>query len=86
MTQTVKPVAIVTSEAGADIKMSWWHEPALPVGTQLYTEAPRQWVGLTPTDIADALGPCPKYFSEWTDADVIYFARTLEAKLKEKNT
>ena len=48
--------------------------------------AQRTWVGLTPTDIADALGPCPKYFSEWTDADVIYFARTLEAKLKEKNT
>lgn len=46
----------------------------------------REWVDLTPTDIADALGPCPKYFSEWTDADVIYFARTLDAKLKDKNT
>ncbi len=51
-----------------------------------HAQPQREWVGLTPTDIADALGPCPKYFSEWTDADVIYFARTLDAKLKEKNT
>ena len=32
-----EPVATVTSETGADISMSWWHEPALPVGTKLYT-------------------------------------------------
>ncbi len=54
-------------------------------GLCYYTQPQREWVGLTPTDIADALGPCPKYFSEWTDADVIYFARTLDAKLKELN-
>ena len=28
-----EPVAEVTSETGADITMSWWHEPALPMGT-----------------------------------------------------
>lgn len=33
-----EPVATVTSETGnPDISMSWWHEPALPVGTKLYT-------------------------------------------------
>lgn len=32
-----EPVATVTSETGnPDISMSWWHEPALPVGTKLY--------------------------------------------------
>ena len=33
-----EPAAEVTSETGADITMSWWHEPALPVGTKLYTQ------------------------------------------------
>ena len=33
-------VATVTSETGADISMSWWHEPALPVGTKLYLHPP----------------------------------------------
>ena len=32
-----EPVAEVTSETGAEITMSWWHEPALPLGTKLYT-------------------------------------------------
>lgn len=37
-----EPVAIVTSEAGnPDVRMSWWHEPALPVGTKLYTTPPQ---------------------------------------------
>jgi hypothetical protein len=37
-----EPVATVTSEAGADITMSWWHEPALPIGTKLYTHPPQR--------------------------------------------
>lgn len=61
-------------------------DQAEKVEAMLSAQPQREWVGLTPTDIADALGPCPKYFSEWTDADVIYFARTLDAKLKDKNT
>ena len=32
-----EPVAEVTSKTGAEITMSWWHEPALPIGTKLYT-------------------------------------------------
>jgi hypothetical protein len=37
-----EPVATVTSETSADITMSWWHEPALPVGTKLYTAPPQR--------------------------------------------
>jgi hypothetical protein len=37
-----EPMATVTSETGADISMSWWHEPALPVGTKLYTSPPQR--------------------------------------------
>ncbi len=36
-----EPVATVTSETGADITMSWWHEPALPIGTKLFTHPPQ---------------------------------------------
>ena len=36
-----EPVATVTSEsANPNISMSWWHEPALPVGTKLYASLP----------------------------------------------
>jgi len=49
--ESQEPVATVTSETGADITMSWWHEPALPLGTKLYTHPPqRTWVGLTKED------------------------------------
>ena len=41
--QEQEPVATVTSEAGnPDVRMSWWHEPALPVGTKLYTTPPQR--------------------------------------------
>ena len=30
------PVATVISESGANVTHSWWHEPALPIGTKLY--------------------------------------------------
>ena len=48
-----EPVATVTSETGnPDVTMSWWHEPALPVGTKLYTTPPqRTWVELTDEDL-----------------------------------
>jgi hypothetical protein len=40
--ESQEPVATVTSETGADITMSWWHEPALPIGTKLYTHPPHR--------------------------------------------
>jgi hypothetical protein len=76
--QQQEPVATVTSETGADISMSWWHEPALPVGIKLYTspQPSKPWVGLTPAE-AGALwkvGMTPHEFS-----------CAIEAKLREKN-
>lgn len=35
-----KPVAVVTSQTGDPVTMSWHHEPALPIGTKLYTTPP----------------------------------------------
>ena len=35
-TEKQEPVATVVSE-NKPVTMSWWHEPALPVGTKLYT-------------------------------------------------
>lgn len=36
-----KPVAVVTSQTGDPaMTMSWHHEPALPIGTKLYTAPP----------------------------------------------
>jgi hypothetical protein len=79
--QKQEPVAMVISETGDEsVTMSWWHEPALPVGTQLYTSPPqRQWVGLTNEEeiklAQDSMGKS----RHWLVAQV-------EAKLKEKNT
>ena len=80
--ESQEPVATVTSETGnPDVTMSWWHEPALAVGTKLYTHPPqRTWVGLTDEErnaIEAAtldLHGVPKFF-----------ATAIEAKLKEKN-
>jgi hypothetical protein len=73
-----EPVATVTSESGnPDVTMSWWHEPALTVGTKLYTTPPaaqRQWVGLTPHERM----MCRSYDADETVAKT-------EAKLREKN-
>lgn len=81
-----KPVATVTSETGADITMSWWHEPALPVGTPLYTRPqPAAWVALTDEEqrnFAQAMDAEP-LAGGWSE--LVKFARAIEAKLKEKN-
>jgi len=79
--ESQEPVATVTSETGADITMSWWHEPALPVGTKLFTHPPqRTWVGLTDEEIKTI---CLEngWDSSWQS---IRFAQAIEAKLKEK--
>jgi len=76
--ESQEPVATVTSETGADITMSWWHEPALPIGTKLYIRPlQRTWVGLTDVELA-----------EYADMEIGSYDRCLEveAKLKEKNT
>jgi hypothetical protein len=74
-----EPVATVTSETGnPDVTMSWWHEPALPVETKLYTTPPqRTWVGLTDEEVKNL---CLSVGTEPIEV------RLIEAKLKEKNT
>ena len=76
---TVESVATVVSESGnQEVTMSWWHEPALPVGTKLYTAPPqRTWVGLTEEEFQWI------YDNGRTPAGMM---EIVEAKLKELNT
>jgi hypothetical protein len=87
--ESQEPVATVTSETGnPDITMSWWHEPALTVGTKLYTHPPqRTWVDLTRTQIQDV------YFAVLEEhrgghqmEGQLAFGEALQAKIREKNT
>ena len=53
---------------------------AVPVGAKLYTTPPaaqRQWVSLTDAEVMQTMS------GDWTSQ--FYFARAIEAKLKEKN-
>ena len=83
---TVESVATVVSESGnQEVTMSWWHEPALPVGTKLYTTPPqeqqscdkRTWVGLTEEEFQWI------YDNGRTPAGMM---EIVEAKLKQLNT
>ena len=78
---TVESVATVVSESGnQEVTMSWWHEPALPVGTKLYTTPPqRTWVGLTDEQMLE----CNMDGDLMIDRETA--KRNVEAKLKEKN-
>jgi hypothetical protein len=71
-----EPVATVISESGANVTHSWWHEPALPIGTKLYTSPQRTWVGLTDEDEID-----------WEKGGSLKdLVKAIDAKLREKNT
>jgi hypothetical protein len=85
-----EPVATVTSESGnPNLSMSWWHEPALPVGTKIYTSPPkREWVGLTADEIwkcNKASGSAVEFHICYEHQNVLDFAESIEEKLKEKN-
>ena len=76
-----EPEATVTSESGnPNVTMSWWHEPALPVGTKLYTTPPqREWVGLTDEQqeemyqMTDNIADCRTcYFKGIADAEAAH--------------
>lgn len=77
-----KPITMVVSKTGdPSVTMSWWHEPALPVGTPLYTAPPqREWVGLTREELAEI---AEFHFHGVLSAREFY--DDIEAKLKEKN-
>jgi len=60
----------------------------LPIGTLLYTSPPAQrtWVGLTIEEIAGVVS-LAGFAPDWVEAHIaIQIVKTLEAKLKEKNT
>ncbi len=73
-----EPVTMVISKTGdSSVTMSWWHEPALPVGTSLYTTPPqREWQDLTDDESDEIWGECLGVFD---------CLRMTQAKLKEKN-
>ena len=77
-----EPVATVISESGANVTHSWWHEPALPIGTKLYTSPQRTWVGLTDKDLQCICDEWQIYNGSWMRV----FVGDIEAKLKERNT
>jgi len=57
-------------------------DPSMPANTMKFVEPPqRTWVGLTTEETLDMFDLNNVYGSKW-----IEFARTVEAKLKEKNT
>jgi hypothetical protein len=74
-----EPVAVVTSESGANVTHSWWHEPALPIGTKLYTSPQRTWVGLTYEEETELIRLAHNH------AGIRFYIQAAEAKLKEKN-
>ena len=69
-----EPVAEVTSETGAEITMSWWHEPALPVGTKLYITPPQR-KPLTDEEIYLCTNHIDRNARGWANE----FARAIEA-------
>ena len=79
-----EPVTMVISKTGdSSVTMSWWHEPALPVGTPLYAAPPqREWQRLTDEEILEEYRQSYGDDGNLTD---IYFAHAIEVKLKEKN-
>jgi len=77
-----EPVATVISESGANVTHSWWHEPALPIGTKLYTSPQRTWVGLTEEDLKLLSAEYRIVYGSWVGD----FAKGIEDKLKESNT
>ena len=84
--QQQEPVATVTSESGnPNLSMSWWHEPALPVGTKIYTspQPNKQWVGLTDQELEEMHNEIKVRLMGTYRTEDIY--RSIEAKLKEKN-
>jgi hypothetical protein len=79
-----KPITMVVSKTGdPSVTMSWWHEPALPVGTPLYTVPPqRKWAGLTD---AEYEAMAEQYVTNCY-FDTLKYAKAIEAKLRDKNS
>jgi hypothetical protein len=97
-----EPVATVISESGANVTHSWWHEPALPIGTKLYTSGWRKRQVQAVVEDDDDIQDYKKPWVGLTDDEVVQamyradaivtgpmqfkFAKEIETTLKEKNT
>jgi hypothetical protein len=78
-----EPVAIVDSTISGHID---WLCPIFPKqGTRLYTTPQRTWVGLTDEEI-DKIRNTPMSVEGGVGFSIYSYARTIEAKLKERNT
>ena len=80
-----EPVAWVAYENGEKHGIDFDEDDIakLPVGTMLYTAPPqREWQGLTDEEILEEYRQSYGDDGNLTD---VYFARAIEAKLKEKN-
>lgn len=75
---TEKPIGHCTLEVLAVLHHVIPGEDRVPIYT---APLKREWVGLTPEEILDLFDRNNVYGSKW-----IEFARTVEAKLKERNT
>lgn len=74
-----EPVAVVASQTGDPVTMSWHHEPALPMGTKLYTTPPAR-KPLTDEEIfefADA-----SLYEGGKNFGILQFARAIEKKIR----
>ena len=74
---TQEPVAEVAQETFGRGQVIWFKEYPED-GTKLYTH-PKQWQGLSDDEII------PMYNEPSSDAEMIEFARAIEAKLRDKN-
>jgi hypothetical protein len=80
-----EPVARVEYDRKGNI--AWLFGPIEPDGTLLYTAPPkREWVGLTDEDIEAIADTIPIDEMGGPSTWHIKFSRSIEAKLKEKNT
>jgi hypothetical protein len=85
-----EPVAWICEGSSSDEKhaIDYWPGDVddLPIGTQLYTQAQRTWVGLSDAEIHNMtilMGFNPEWVAEVEVVKSI--VRNLEVKLKEKN-
>ena len=78
-----KPVAYLNVDEDGDVKSMEWGPDMLPGVHALYLAPPRrEWVGLTDEEYEAMAEQCVTncYF------DTLEYAKSIEAKLKEKNT
>ena len=85
---TVVPVDIETTKILVDLLRQALAQPPCQTGAQcIGGKCPEcEWVGLTEPELHEINPTWPAPGQQWDYEDVLAFARSIEAKLKEKNT